>query len=73
LGAGTGDRAAPPAVRPGLLAERITREDELGVKNLTAADIAAFLLGECACLKLSSAECYANGLRSLLRFLHLRG
>jgi hypothetical protein len=55
------------------LAERITPEDELEVKNLTAAGVTAFLLRECARLKLSSAECYANGLGSLLRFLHASG
>jgi hypothetical protein len=55
------------------LAERITPEDDLGVKSLTSAAVTAFLLRECDRLKLSSVECYANGLRSLLRFLHVRG
>jgi site-specific recombinase XerD len=55
------------------LAERMTPEDDLGVKNLTSAVVSTFLLRECERLKLSSAECYANGLRSLLRFLHVRG
>ncbi len=55
------------------LAERVTREDELGVKSLTGAAVTGFLLRECARVKLTSVECYANELRSLLRFLHVRG
>lgn len=55
------------------LAERTSSEDEVGVKNLTGADVTAFLLGECARLKLASVGCYASRLRSLLRFLHVRG
>lgn len=55
------------------LAQRRSAGDELGVKNLTGADVTAFLLCECARLKLKSAEAHAGELRSLLRFLHLRG
>jgi site-specific recombinase XerD len=55
------------------LEERMTPEDHLGVKNLTSAAVTAFLLRECERLKLSSVECYSRGLRSLLRFPHVRG
>jgi site-specific recombinase XerD len=43
------------------------------MKHLTGADVTGFLLGECARVKPGSAGCYANRLRSLLRFLGLRG
>ena len=55
------------------LAARRSPQDELGVAQLTGADVTGFLLGECARVRLGTAACYANRLRSLLRFLSLRG
>lgn len=55
------------------LAERISPDGKLDVQHLTGADVTGFLLGECARVKPASAGCYANRLRSLLRFLSLRG
>ena len=53
------------------LAERVS--GELGVEHLTGVDVTGFLLGECARVRLGAAACYANRLRSLLRFLGVRG
>jgi integrase len=55
------------------LAERSSPEDELGVTGLTVADVAAFLLRECGRLSVGSAKGRVAELRSLLRFLYLRG
>jgi site-specific recombinase XerD len=55
------------------LAQRISPQDELGVEQLTGADVTGFLLGECARVRPASAGCYANRLRSILRFLGVRG
>jgi integrase len=55
------------------LAERVSPDGKLDVQHLTGADVTGFLLGECARVKPASAGCYANRLRSLLRFLSLRG
>jgi hypothetical protein len=55
------------------LAERISSVDELGVEQLTGADVTGFLLRECARVKLGSAGCHADRFRSLLRFLGVRG
>ncbi|MGI9099026.1 MAG: tyrosine-type recombinase/integrase [Solirubrobacteraceae bacterium] len=55
------------------LAKRISPHDELGVENLTGVDVTGFLIGESARVRLGSAACYANRLRSLLRFLSVRG
>lgn len=52
---------------------RTSREDELGLRGLDGKDVAAFLLGECARLSLGSAKGRVAELRSLLKFLHLKG
>jgi site-specific recombinase XerD len=75
-----GERELAPATVRGhaelarrFLAQRISPDGKFDVQHLTAADVTAFLLGECARVKPASAGCYANRLRSLLRFLCLRG
>ena len=55
------------------LAARVTVTDALGVADLTGADVARFLLGECGRVSVGSAKGRVAELRSLLRFLHLRG
>jgi site-specific recombinase XerD len=55
------------------LGERVAAEDERGVKNLTGAEVSAFLVRECARVSLGAAKGRVAELRSLLRFLHLRG
>jgi site-specific recombinase XerD len=55
------------------LGERVTPEDELGARNLSGADVSAFLVRECARVSAGSAKGRVAELRSLLRFLHLRG
>lgn len=55
------------------LTQRVSLVDELGVANLTGADVSRFLLGECARVSVGSAKGRVAELRSLLRFLHVRG
>ncbi len=55
------------------LSQRVGPEDELGVRDLTGADVASFLLREFGRLSVGSAKGRVAELRSLLRFLHLRG
>lgn len=55
------------------LTERASPADEFGVENLSGADVSAFLLRECARVSVASAKGKVAELRSLLRFLHLRG
>jgi site-specific recombinase XerD len=55
------------------LGERRTAEDALGTAGLTGADVSAFLSRECGRLSLGAAKGRVAELRSLLRFLHLRG
>lgn len=55
------------------LAQRISPQDELGVEHLAGSDVTGFLLGECARVRAASAGCYAIRLRSILRFLGVRG
>lgn len=55
------------------LAARISPQDELGVQQLRGADVTGFLVGECARVRAASAGCYAIQLRSILRFLGVRG
>jgi hypothetical protein len=55
------------------LRERVAPDDELGVAGLTGAEVSAFLVRECACLSLGSANSGVAELRSLLRFLHVGG
>ena len=55
------------------LGGRVAPENELGVADLSGAEVSAFLVQECARLSLGSAKGRVAELRSLLRFLHLRG
>ena len=55
------------------LTARVTSTDELGVADLDGAVVSRFLLGECERLCLGSAKGKVAELRSLLRFLHVRG
>lgn len=56
-----------------LLSERRSPDDELGISNMTGADIATFLLREFGRLSVGSAKGRVAELRALLRFLHSRG
>jgi site-specific recombinase XerD len=55
------------------LTGRVSAGDELGVAGLTGAEVARFLLSECGRVSIGSAKGRVAELRSLLRFLHLRG
>jgi site-specific recombinase XerD len=55
------------------LTVRVTATDELGVADLDGAVVARFLLGESERVCLGSAKGKVAELRSLLRFLHVRG
>jgi site-specific recombinase XerD len=55
------------------LTARVTATDELGVSGLDGAVVSRFLLGECNRVCLGSAKGKVAELRSLLRFLHVRG
>jgi site-specific recombinase XerD len=55
------------------LGERVSAVDELGVKDLDGGHVAAFLLRECERLSVDSAKGKVGELRSLLRFLFVRG
>jgi site-specific recombinase XerD len=55
------------------LTARVTAADELGVVDLDGAVVSRFLLGECERVCLGSAKGKVAELRSLLRFLHVRG
>jgi integrase len=55
------------------LGERVTMRDELGVKDLSGEQVTAFLLRECERLSVDSAKGKVGELRSLLRFLFVRG
>ena len=55
------------------LTARVTPTDELGVAGLDGAVVSRFLLGECDRVCLGSAKGKVAELRSLLRFLHVRG
>jgi site-specific recombinase XerD len=55
------------------LSERVSPADELGVESLSGADVSSFLLRECDRLSSGSAKGRVAELRSLLRFLYLRG
>jgi site-specific recombinase XerD len=72
------DLAAPTVLRYEKLArrflgERVTPEDELGARNLSGADVSAFLVRECARVSVGSAKGRVAELRSFVRFLHVRG
>jgi site-specific recombinase XerD len=55
------------------LGERVSVADELGVKDLDGEHVAVFLLRECERLSVGSAKGKVGELRSLLRFLFVRG
>jgi site-specific recombinase XerD len=55
------------------LAARIAPGDERGVERLGGAELAAFLVRECARVSPGSAKGRVAELRALLRFLHLSG
>ena len=55
------------------LSGRVSATDELGVADLDGAVVSRFLLGECGRVCLGSAKGKVAELRSLLRFLHVRG
>jgi site-specific recombinase XerD len=55
------------------LEQRTAVAGGVGVRGLIGADVTGFLLGECARLSVGSARVVAADLRSLLRFLRLRG
>jgi site-specific recombinase XerD len=55
------------------LTGRVSPADELGVADLDGAVVSRFLLGECERVCLGSAKGKVAELRSLLRFLHVRG
>jgi site-specific recombinase XerD len=69
--------AEPTVVRYERLARRflarVSDAGELDVAGLTGADVSAFLLEECARVSVGSAKGRVAELRSLLRFLYLRG
>ncbi len=56
------------------LAGRVSADDQVVLRgNLTGAAVTGFLLGEAARVRPGSVACHANQLRSLLRFLTMRG
>jgi len=55
------------------MAGRVSAAGELDVAGLTGADVSAFLLQECSRVSVASAKGRTAELRSLLRFLYLRG
>ena len=55
------------------LTGRVSPADELGVVDLTGAEVARFLLGERGRVSIGSVKGRVAELRSLLRFLHVRG
>jgi site-specific recombinase XerD len=55
------------------LTGRVSPTDELGVADLDGAVVSRFLLGECERVCVGSAKGKVTELRSLLRFLHVRG
>jgi len=55
------------------LGERVSAVDEFGVKDLSGEQVTAFLLRECERLSVDSAKGKVAELRSLLRFLFVRG
>lgn len=70
--------AAPTVLRYENTARRFLREHavtggDVNVEVLTGADVSSFLLAECARVSVGAAKGRVAELRSLLRFLHLRG
>src|SRR5215218_2974391 len=71
VGAGHGPRGEQFAQR--FLAGRVSADDPRGVLGITAAEVNAFLVRECARVSIGSAGCCTYRLRSLLRYLAVRG
>jgi len=55
------------------LTERVSVENPSGAERITGAELNAFLLRECARVSVGSAACATYRLRSLLRYLAIRG
>lgn len=55
------------------LAQRVSPGDPRGARGITAGDVNDFLVRECARLNPGSAGCFTYRLRSLLRYLAVRG
>ena len=55
------------------LGERVSPDDPRGVRAITAAEVNTFLVRECARVSTGSAGCLTYRLRSLLRYLAVRG
>lgn len=60
-------------VRPFLAARVVGAGDVLGVESLTAAEVTAFMLARSESVSPATVQRTGTALRSLLRFLHLRG
>jgi integrase/recombinase XerD len=60
------------AVRP-FLAGRVTGSDGLDLSGLVAGDVVGFVVARCPTQSRGAAKMTVTALRSLLRFLHLRG
>jgi integrase/recombinase XerD len=52
---------------------RLRERGELDLARVTAADVVAFVVARCPAQSRGAAKMTVTGLRSLLRFLHLRG
>jgi site-specific recombinase XerD len=55
------------------LTERVSFDDPCGVERITGGELNGFLLRECARVSVGSAACCTYRLRSLLRYLAVRG
>jgi site-specific recombinase XerD len=55
------------------LAQRVSADNPRGVRGITAAELNDFLMRECARLSIGSVGCFTYRLRSLLRYLAVRG
>ena len=55
------------------LAERVSPGDPRGVQGITVGEVNDFLVRECARVSTGSATCFTYRLRSLLRYLAVRG
>ena len=55
------------------LAGRVSAGDPRGVLGITAGEVNAFLMRECARVSSGSVGCFTYRLRSLLRYLAFRG
>jgi hypothetical protein len=55
------------------LAQRVSPGDPRGARGITAAEVTDFLMRECERVRPGSAGCFSYRLRSLLRYLAVRG